>query len=71
MYKRQFVYGSDARLLKDKVKVALDLPLATPISYPIAVTAASKEAAEARRFVAWVQAPAAQAVLARYGFLKP
>ncbi len=51
--------------------MALDLPLATPISYPIAVTAASKEAAEARRFVAWVQAPAAQAVLARYGFLKP
>ncbi|MFC3460121.1 MULTISPECIES: molybdate ABC transporter substrate-binding protein [Massilia] len=66
-----FVYGSDARLLKDKVKVALELPLATPISYPIAVTAASKEAAEARRFVAWVQASAAQAVLARYGFLKP
>ena len=37
----------------------------------IAATAGAQDAAEARRFVAWVQAPAAQAVLARYGFLKP
>jgi len=66
-----FVYGSDAVAFKGKVKVAMDVPLATPISYPIAATAGTKEAAEARRFVAWVQAPAAQAVLARYGFLKP
>ncbi|WP_305822871.1 molybdate ABC transporter substrate-binding protein [Massilia brevitalea] len=66
-----FVYGSDAIAFKSKVKVALDVPLATAISYPIAATAGAKDGAEARRFVAWVQAPAAQAVLARYGFLKP
>jgi len=66
-----FVYGSDAVAFKGKVKVAMQVPLATPISYPIATTAGAKDAAESRRFIAWVQAPAAQAVLARYGFMKP
>lgn len=66
-----FVYGSDAVAFKGKVKVALEVPLATPVSYPIAATAGAKDLAEARRFIAWVQAPAAQAVLARYGFMKP
>jgi len=66
-----FVYGSDAAAFKGKVKVALGVPLAGAIRYPIAATAGARDAAEARRFVAWVQAPAAQAVLARYGFLKP
>jgi len=66
-----FVYGSDAVAFKGKVKVALEVPLATPVSYPIAATAGAKDVLEARRFIAWVQAPAAQAVLARYGFLKP
>lgn len=66
-----FVYGSDAVAFKGRVKVAMEVPLATPISYPIAATAGAQDALEARRFVAWVQAPAAQAVLARYGFMKP
>jgi len=65
------VYGSDAVAFKGKVKVALALPLAKPISYPIATTAGASDAVEARRFIAWVRAPAAQAVLARYGFLQP
>ena len=66
-----FVYGSDAVAFNGKVKVAMEVPLSTPISYPIAATAGAKDLAEARRFIAWVRAPAAQAVLARYGFLKP
>jgi molybdate transport system substrate-binding protein len=66
-----FVYGTDAALLKDKVKVALEVPLDLPISYPIATTAASTNSAEARRFVAYVLTPTAQRILARYGFLKP
>lgn len=66
-----FVYGSDAVAFKGKVKVTMEVPLSTPISYPIAATAGAKDLAEARRFIAWVRAPAAQAVLARYGFLKP
>lgn len=66
-----FVYGTDAALMKDKVRVAFEVPLAVAVSYPIASVAASANAAEAKRFVDFMLAPAAQAILARYGFLKP
>lgn len=66
-----FVYGTDAALLRDKVKVALTVATATPISYPIAATSAANAAAEANRFVAYVLAPAARAILAKYGFRQP
>jgi len=65
------VYGSDAALLKDKVQVLASLPTATPISYPIAVIGAAAQATAARRFADFVQAPAGQAILARYGFGRP
>nr|WP_229459217.1 molybdate ABC transporter substrate-binding protein [Massilia cavernae] len=66
-----FVYATDAALMKDKVKVAFEVPLDVPISYPIAKTSASANSAEAARFVAYVSGPAAQAILGKYGFLKP
>ncbi|MEP7301397.1 MAG: molybdate ABC transporter substrate-binding protein [Caldimonas sp.] len=66
-----FVYATDAAIQKDKVKVAFVVPTATPIAYPIAAVAGSPNPEAARRFVAFVLAPAAQAVLARYGFGKP
>jgi molybdate transport system substrate-binding protein len=66
-----FVYGTDAALMKDKVKVAFEVPLDIPIAYPIARTAASLDAPEARRFIDFVLSPAGQAVLASYGFRKP
>lgn len=66
-----FVYGTDAALLPDKVKVALTVPTESPVLYPIAPVAASPQAAEARKFVAFVLSPQAQAVLARYGFGQP
>jgi molybdate transport system substrate-binding protein len=66
-----FVYATDAALMKDKVKVAFAVPLDVPISYPIARTAASANAAEAARFVGYVLSPAGQAVLARFGFRQP
>lgn len=66
-----FVYATDAALMNDKVKVAFTVPLAVPISYPIARTAASANAAEAARFVGYVLSPAGQAVLARFGFRQP
>lgn len=66
-----FVYGTDAAIARDSVKVALQVPLDKPITYPIALTSASANKDEARRFIAWVMAPASQAVLARYGFAKP
>lgn len=65
-----FVYATDALLFRDKVRVALDVPLERAISYPIAKTAAASSA-EAERFVAYVRSAPAQKILAKYGFLKP
>jgi molybdate transport system substrate-binding protein len=66
-----FVYATEAALMKDKVRVAFEVPLDVPISYPIAATAGGANRAEAARFVAYVLSPAGQAVLARFGFRKP
>lgn len=66
-----FVYATDADLMKGKVRVALDVPLNVAIRYPIARTAGSAQGQEASRFVGYVLSPAAQAILARYGFRKP
>lgn len=66
-----FVYGTDAALARGKVKVAMQVPLDTEITYPIAATAPAARKDEARRFVGYVLSPPAQAVLARYGFQKP
>lgn len=66
-----FVYGTDAAIMKDKVKVAFTVPLDVRISYPIAPTAASTQGEDARRFIAFVISPAGQVILQKYGFLKP
>jgi molybdate transport system substrate-binding protein len=66
-----FVYGTDAALMQDKVKVAFDVPLDVVIGYPIARTAAATNPAEAKGFVDYVLSPAGQAILAKYGFQKP
>lgn len=66
-----FVYGTDAAVLKDKVKLALTVPTDTPIRYPVARVAGSPNPAAARAFVDYLLSPAGQAVLARYGFQKP
>ncbi|MBV8503670.1 MAG: molybdate ABC transporter substrate-binding protein [Paucibacter sp.] len=66
-----FVYATDVAVQKDKVRVALQVPTEAPISYPAAVVAGSPNAQAARKFVDYVLSPAGQAVLARYGFVKP
>lgn len=66
-----FVYATDAAVMKDKVKVAFNVPLELAISYPIARTANSAQAAEAQRFIDYVMSPAGQTVLGKYGFVKP
>jgi len=66
-----FVYATDAAVLKDKVKVALAVPTEAPIRYPLAVVTAGPNAAAGKAFADFVVSPASQAVLARYGFLKP
>jgi molybdate transport system substrate-binding protein len=66
-----FVYATDAAVMKDKVKVAFEVPLDIAINYPIARTAASTNAAEAERFIRYVLSPPAQAVFGKFGFRKP
>jgi molybdate transport system substrate-binding protein len=66
-----FVYSTDAALMADKVKVAFTVPTETPVVYPIAPLAESKNAGAAKAFVTYVASAPAQAVLAKYGFGKP
>ncbi|PBI87256.1 Molybdate-binding periplasmic protein precursor [Variovorax boronicumulans] len=66
-----FVYRTDAAVAGGKVKVAFTPTGHTPVTYPIAVVAESKQKELAGDFIAFLSTPAAQEVLARYGFGKP
>lgn len=66
-----FVFATDAAVMPDKVKVAIRIPSDTPATYPIAITAGTKQTELAAKYLAYVQSSAGQAILARYGFLKP
>lgn len=66
-----FVYLTDVGAQKNKVKVALPVPAAEPVTYPIAAIRTAPNAAGAGKFLAYVHAPAGQAILAKYGFGKP
>lgn len=63
-----FVYGSDAAIMKDKVKVAFTIPLKTTITYPIAELSDSKHSKLASAFIAFVRSDEGQTILAKYGF---
>jgi molybdate transport system substrate-binding protein len=66
-----FVYRTDAAIMADKIKVALTAGGHTPVTYPVAVVSESRQKALAKEFAEYLQSPAAQGVLARYGFAKP
>lgn len=66
-----FVYATDAAAVPDRVRVAFAVPTARPIVYPAAVLKNAGDVALARRFVAFLSSPAAQAVLAKHGFARP
>ncbi|MFP5220828.1 MAG: molybdate ABC transporter substrate-binding protein [Acidobacteriota bacterium] len=66
-----FVYNTDALIAKDKVLVASEMSGHDAITYPAAVVAASKNKADAAKFLAFLSSPEGQAVLAKYGFKKP
>ncbi|EHJ49414.1 molybdenum ABC transporter, periplasmic molybdate-binding protein [Solidesulfovibrio carbinoliphilus subsp. oakridgensis] len=66
-----FVYATDAKQGGDKVKVVAEVPVETPVSYPIAVLAGSADRKDAAAFVAFVKGPKGQEILAKYGFKKP
>ncbi|RYZ13092.1 MAG: molybdate ABC transporter substrate-binding protein [Comamonadaceae bacterium] len=66
-----FVYRSDAMLEADRVRIAFTVPTVTPVSYPIAVTAGSRNAALAGEFIAQLRSPAGVGLLARFGLEAP
>ncbi|HAT33376.1 MAG TPA: molybdate ABC transporter substrate-binding protein [Janthinobacterium sp.] len=66
-----FVYNTDAAIMKDKVRVAFQVPLDVAVTYPIAAMNTGANADEARRFVDFILSPPAQAIFGKYGFLKP
>jgi molybdate transport system substrate-binding protein len=66
-----FVYRSDAAIMADKVKIVQTVEGHTPVRYPVAVVAESRLKALARDFTAFLVAPEAQAILARFGLAKP
>lgn len=66
-----FVYRTDAALMADKVKVVATPQTPTPITYPIAVIAGSKQPALAAKYIEHLSSDDARAVLERYGFGKP
>ncbi|MGH8796752.1 MAG: molybdate ABC transporter substrate-binding protein [Caldimonas sp.] len=66
-----FVYATDAAIMADKVKVVLTAGGHTPVRYPVAVVGESRQKAAAAAFIAFLSTPAAQTVLAHFGFGKP
>ena len=66
------VYVTDAQAAGDKVDT-VEIPTAQNVTtkYPIATIKGSGNAAEAKRFVSYLQTAPAQAILAKYGFKKP
>ena len=63
-----FVYATDAATQAQKVHVALSVPTATPVRYPVAVVAGSAQERAARSFVEFLFSAQSQSQLARYGF---
>ena len=66
-----FVYATDAALMSDKVKIALEVPTPMPVRYPVAVLRGSRYAGEARAFVDLLGSEAGRKNLASYGFAPP
>lgn len=68
-----FVYVTDAAARAGRVEAAFRPPLESyrPVTYPVAVVAASKHPSVARAFIDLLLAPEGQAVLSRLGFQPP
>ena len=66
-----FVYATDAQAMSERVQRAFQVPVAGGISYPLAMVKTSRNAAEAKRFIAFVRSAQGQAILHRHGFGSP
>jgi molybdate transport system substrate-binding protein len=65
------VYQTDVASQPGKVRMAMVVPTAAPITYPLAVLRSAPNAAGARAFADFILSAAGQAILARHGFGKP
>lgn len=65
-----FVFATDAFVAGNKVRIVKEMPTASPVSYPIAVIAASKNP-EAKAYVDFILSPEGQKILQGFGFKKP
>ncbi|GAB6127078.1 molybdate ABC transporter substrate-binding protein [Humidesulfovibrio idahonensis] len=65
-----FVFATDAKIAGAKVRLVQEAATTTPVTYPIAVVATSKNPL-AKAFVDYVAGPEGQKVLHSYGFKKP
>lgn len=63
-----FVYGTDAAIERDKIRTVFAVPTPTPVRYPIAQVATSKNSAMGKSFVEFVRGNQGQAILAEFGF---
>ncbi len=66
-----FVYATDAATSPVKVRTAIEVPLEEPILYPIAAVIGFGDEDRAVAFIAFVRSETGQAILGKYGFLKP
>ena len=63
-----FVYASDAQLISNKVKVAMQVATAFPIQYPIARVVGSEQKNMSIKFIQFLLTPMAQNLLKKYSF---
>jgi molybdate transport system substrate-binding protein len=66
-----FIYATDVELLREQVRVALEVSTSEPILYPIAMTRASKQSSLAKEFIQLVNGAAGQSILQKFGFSRP
>jgi len=66
-----FVFGTDALIAKDKVRVVATMTKHEPILYPIAVVATTVKKDSSRQFIDFVQGREGREILSKYGFGNP
>lgn len=63
-----FVYATDAFIARDRVRIVDTMNGHTPILYPVAVTASTRNKAAAQVFVDYLFSPEGRAILVSYAF---
>ncbi len=66
-----FVYATDARLAKDRIRVVATLGGHAPIVYPVAMLTSCSKKDTAKAFIAFLHGEKGQAILKGFGFKAP